>query len=45
MTKKINKKALKSSQNELNYKSVKRGMSSDNLANFATSRGCNLAGN
>ena len=41
----INKKELNSVQNELNYKSVKGGMSSGNLANFATLRGCNLAGN
>ena len=41
----INKKALNSIQKELNYKSVKRGMSSGNLAKFATLRGCNLAGN
>ena len=41
----INKKAFNSIQNELNYKSVKRGMSSGNLANFATLRGCNLARN
>ena len=41
----INKKALNSIQNELNYNSVKRGESSGNLANFATLRGCNLAGN
>ena len=34
----INKKALNSIKNELNYKSVKRGMSSGNLANFATFR-------
>ena len=44
MTNHINKKALNSVQNELNYKSVKRGMSSGNLAKFATLRGCNLAG-
>ena len=45
MTNSIKKKASKSIQNELNYKSVKRGMSSGNLAKFATLRGCNLAGN
>ena len=41
----INKKAINPVQNELNYKSVKRGTSSGNFANFATLRGCNLAGN
>ena len=45
MTNPMNKKALNSIQNELNYKSVKRGMSSGNLAKFATLGGCNLAGN
>ena len=40
----MNKKALNSIQNELNYKSVKRGISGDNPANFATLKGCNLAG-
>ena len=45
MTNSINKNALNSIQNELNYKSVKRGMSSGNLAKFATLRGCILAGN
>ena len=39
MSNRINKKALTSIQNELNYKSVKRGISSGNLANFATLRG------
>ena len=43
MTNSINKKA--SNSNELNHKSVKRGMLSGNLAKFATLRGCNLAGN
>ena len=32
----INKKELNSTQKELIYKSVKIGLSSDNLANFAT---------
>ena len=40
-----NRKALNSIQNKLNYKSVKGGMSSGNLANFSTLIGCNLAGN
>ena len=39
MTNLINKEALNSIQSELNYKFVKIGMSSDNLANFATLRG------
>ena len=45
MTNPINEKASDFIENELNYKSVKRGMSSGNLAKFATLRGCNLAGN
>ena len=45
MTNPVNKKALISLRNELNYKSVKIGMSSGNLANFGTLRGCNSAGN
>ena len=45
MTNPIHKKALDSIQNKLNYKSVKRGMSSGNLANFSTLKECNLAGN
>ena len=45
MTNLINERALNSIQNELNYKSVKRGMSGGNLAKFATLRGCSLARN
>ena len=45
MTNLINERALNSIQNELNYKSVKRGMSSGNLANFSNLRRCKLAGN
>ena len=44
LTNSINKKALNSIQNELNYKSVKRGMSSGNLAKFATLRGVTWRG-
>ena len=39
----IDKKALNSIQNELNYKSVKVGTSSGSLAKFTTLRVCNLA--
>ena len=39
MTNSINKIALDSIQNELNYKFVKVGMSSGNVANSATLRG------
>ena len=45
MTNPINKKTSNSIQNELNYKSVNIGLSSGNLAHFATLRGCDLAGN
>ena len=40
MTNIVNKKAL-----NFIHKSVKRGMSSGNLANFSNLRRCNLAGN
>ena len=45
MTNPINEKASDFIENELNYKSANRGISSGNLANFATLRRCNLAGN
>ena len=40
-----NREASNSIQNEPNYKSVKIGMSSGNMANSATLRRCNLTGN
>ena len=41
----ISKRLLNSSEDRLNYKSAKLGVSSGNLANFATFKERNLAGN
>ena len=45
MTDLINYESLHPFKDRLNYKSPNVGISSDNLANFATLSGCNLAGN